>query len=298
MKPTVGLIGLGLMGKPMARNLLKAGFPLAVWNRSAAKADDLVQEGARLAANPRETATQADVLITIVSDPPALEEVLWGAEGALAGLRRGSTYIDSSTISPDLARRVAADCAERGVDFLDAPVTGGDWGAKAGELIFMIGGKPETLERVKPVLEAMGKRFFLLGPNGAGQTVKLAMNLILALEVDALAEALALVTHAGVAGERLIEVLQSSMARAGVLDVKAPLILKNEFPRSFPLRLMHKDMRLALDLARQQGLTLPAAAAAYATYSAVKDASTDDPDYAAVARFWQTAKSKAGGEAP
>lgn len=292
MKPTVGLIGLGLMGKPMGHNFLKAGFPLVVWNRSAAKADDLVRAGAKLGANPRDVAVQADVLFTIVSDPPALEEVLNGANGVFAGLRRGSIYIESSTISPDLARRTAASCAERGIDFLDAPVTGGTWGAEKGELLFMIGGKAETLERAKPVLEAVGKKFFLLGPNGAGQTVKLAMNLILALQVDALAEAVALVSSAGVAGERLVEVMQASMARSGVLDVKAPLILKNEFPASFPLRLMHKDMRLALELAKQQGVSLPAAAAAYGTYSAVKDSSNDDPDFAAVARFWKKSTSK------
>ncbi|MGA7921504.1 MAG: NAD(P)-dependent oxidoreductase [Candidatus Acidiferrales bacterium] len=289
MKPSVGLIGLGLMGKPMGMSLLKAGFPLTVWNRTTSRAGELVNEGAKLGENPRATAESADVLITIVSDPPALEEVLWGANGAMEGLRRGSTYVDSSTISPDLARRVATACAERGVDFLDAPVTGGDWGAKKGELVFMIGGKQEVLERVKPVLEALGKKFFLLGPNGAGQTVKLAMNLILALEVEALAEALALVTSAGVQGEKLVEVMQSSMARAGVLDVKAPLMLKNEYPPSFPLRLMHKDMRLALELARPQALNLPAASASYATYSAVKDATKEDVDYAAVARFWKKA---------
>lgn len=286
MKPTVGLIGLGLMGKPMGKNLLKAGFPLVVWNRSAARASELVSEGAKLGANPREVAGLADVLITIVSDPPAVEEVLWGADGALGGLRRGSVLIDSSTISPELARRAAAACSERGVDFLDAPVTGGTWGAEKGELLFMVGGKAEVLERVKPVLEAVGKKFFLLGPNGAGQTVKLAMNLILALQVEALAEAVALVTAAEVPGERLVEVMQSSMARSGVLDVKAPLILKNEYPASFPLRLMHKDVRLALELAKQKGITLPAGAAAFAAYSAVKDASKDDPDFAAVARFW------------
>jgi 3-hydroxyisobutyrate dehydrogenase-like beta-hydroxyacid dehydrogenase len=287
MQPTVGLIGLGLMGKPMGRNLLKAGFPLVVWNRTTAKAKDLVRGGAKLAGNPREAAAVADVLITIVSDPPALEEILWGASGALEGLRRHCLFIDSSTISPDLACRVAEACAERGVDFLDAPVTGGTWGAEKGELVFMVGGKAEVLDAAKPVLAAMGHRFFLLGPNGAGQTVKLAMNLILALQVEALAEAVALVTAAGVPGDRLIEVMQSSMARAPVLDVKAPLILKNEFPPSFPLRLMHKDMRLALELARKQGVALPAGAAAYATYTAVKDASRDDPDFAAVARFWR-----------
>jgi len=286
MPTTVGLIGLGLMGKPMGRNLLKAGFPLVVWNRTKSKADDLVREGAKLAANPREVAAQVDILITIVSDPPALEEVMFGPNGALDALKRGSLFIDSSTVSPELARREAAACGERGIDFLDAPVTGGTWGAEKGELVFMIGGKQEVFDRAKPILEAMGKKFFLLGPSSAGQSVKLAMNLILALEVEALAEAIALVTHAGLDGQKLIDVLQSSMGRSPLMDVKAPLMLKNEYPASFPLRLMHKDVRLALELARQEKIELPAGAATYATYSAVKDASKDDPDYAAVARFW------------
>ena len=288
MKPVVGLIGLGLMGKPMGHNLLKAGFPLVVWNRTKDRADDLIREGAKFASSPRETAAQVDVLITIVSDPPAVEQVLWGENGAIDGLRRGALYIDSSTVSPELARRAARACSERGVDYLDAPVTGGTWGAEKGELVFMIGGAAEALERAKPVLEAVGKRFFLLGPNGAGQTVKLAMNMILALEVEALAEGLSLVRKAGVAGERLVDVMQSSMARAPVLDVKAPLMLKNAYPPSFPLRLMHKDMRLALELAKQEGVPLPAGAAAYATYSAVKDAAKEDIDYAGVARFWKS----------
>jgi 3-hydroxyisobutyrate dehydrogenase-like beta-hydroxyacid dehydrogenase len=279
------------MGKPMSKNLFKAGLRVVVWNRTRAKAEEVAREGAqfdvKVGASSRETAQKADILITIVSDPPALEEVLWGQNGAMEGLRRGSTYIDSSTVSPALARKIASACAERGVGFLDAPVTGGTWGAEKGELVFMVGGEKEVLDGAKPVLETLGKHIFLLGPAGAGQTVKLAMNLILALQVDALAEALALVTTAGVPGERLIEVLQSSMARAAVLDVKAPLMLKNEFPSSFPLRLMHKDLGLALELAKQHKLALPAAAAAYSTYDAVKKSSTDDPDYAAVARFWK-----------
>lgn len=288
MKPVVGLIGLGLMGKPMGQNLLKAGFQLVVWNRTKERAVDLIGEGAKWAANPRDVATQADVLITIVSDPAAVEHVLWGENGAMDGLRRGSVYIDSSTVSPELARRAARACSERGIDYLDAPVTGGTWGAEKGELVFMIGGKAEAFERAKPVLEAVGKRFFLLGPNGAGQTVKLAMNMILALEVEALAEGLALVKKAGVAGERLVEVMQSSMARAPVLDVKAPQILKNAYPPSFPLRLMHKDMRLALELAEKEGVPLPAGTAAYTTYTAVMKATKEDIDYAAVARFWKS----------
>ena len=291
MKPTIGFIGLGLMGGPMASNLVKAEFPVTVWNRTASKAESLVKQGAKLAANPRAVALQADVLITIVSDPAALEEVLWGANGAIEGLRRGSLYIDSSTVSPDLARRVAKVCANRGVEFLDAPVTGGNWGAEKGELLYMIGGDAKAFDRAKPVLDVLGKKFFLLGPNGAGQTVKLGMNLILAMQVDALAEALAVVTAAGVEGERLVEVLQSSMGRTALLDIKAPLMLKHEYKASFPLRLMQKDLRLALEMAREHGVTLPAAAAAYGTYTTVKDSSNDDPDYAGIMRFWD-AKAK------
>jgi 3-hydroxyisobutyrate dehydrogenase-like beta-hydroxyacid dehydrogenase len=299
-KAKIGLIGLGLMGRPMGMNLLKAGHPLTVWNRTASRANELVAAGAILAKSPREAAASADVLLTIVSDPPALEEVLWGStsssgngagvakdDGAFAGLKSGGIYIDSSTVSPDLARKISAGCAARGVRFLDAPVTGGDWGAKKGELVFMIGGEEGTLKAVEPILGVMGKRWFLLGPNGAGQTIKLAMNSILALQVEALAEALALVAAAGLKGEGLVEVLQSSMARSGVLDVKAPNLLKGEYSPSFPLRLMYKDLSLALDLAKQLGVTLPAATAARETYGSVKAAAKEDLDYSAVMKFWQ-----------
>ena len=269
-------------------NLLKAGFPLTVWNRTPARAQELVAAGAHLAASPGELAAKSEFVISIVSDPPALEEVLWGADGAMQSFQRGSVYIDSSTVSPDLVRKIAAACAQREVRFLDAPVTGGDWGAKKGELLFMVGGEAQALKDVEPVLRVLGKKWFHLGPNGAGQTIKLAMNLILALQVDALAEALALVTGAGLEGDKLIEVLQSSMARSGVLDVKASNLLKGEYTPSFPLRLMHKDLRLALELAKEKHVELPAAAAAYKTYSAVKDAAKEDLDYSAVMKFWKS----------
>jgi len=283
----VGFIGVGLMGRPMSLNLLKAGFPVTVWNRTRARTEPLAAAGATVASSPREAAEHSDVAITIVSDPPALEGVLGGPDGVLAGLKRGSLLIDSSTVSPALARRVAADCARRGIDFLDAPVTGGTWGAEKGELVFMIGGKAATLERARPVFEAMGKRFFHLGENGAGQTVKLAMNLILALEVQAFCEALALVTGSGVPGQKLVEVMQASMARAPVLDVKAPLVLEHKFAPSFPLRLMHKDMGLALELGNQTGVSLPAAAAAREVYNFVLGSAKEDLDFAAIAKFWQ-----------
>jgi len=284
----LGLIGLGLMGRPMGLNLLKAGYSLTVWNRTASRAEELVAAGARLAQSPQEVAADSDFLLTIVSDPPALEEVLWGPNGALKALKPGSIYMDSSTVSPQLARKISTACAKQKVKFLDAPVTGGDWGAKKGELLFMVGGDEATLAAVEPILSVMGKKWFLLGPHGAGQTIKLAMNLILALEVEALAEALTLVTSAGLAGEKLVEVLQSSMARSGVLDIKSQNLLKHDYTPSFPLRLMYKDMTLALQLAKQNGVTLPAATASQKTYGAVKAAAKEDLDYSAILKFWST----------
>jgi 3-hydroxyisobutyrate dehydrogenase-like beta-hydroxyacid dehydrogenase len=287
----IGFIGLGLMGRPMAMNLLKAGHSLTVWNRTPSRADELVGAGATLAKTPREVAVASDLLLTIVSDPPALESVLWGSsgkdDGALGGLKSGSIYIDSSTVSPALEKKIAASCKERGVRFLDAPVTGGDWGAREGNLVFMIGGDVEALKEVEPVLGVMGKKWFHLGPNGAGQTIKLAMNALLALQVGAMAEAIALVTKAGLNGEQLVEVMQASMARSGLLDLKSPLMLKGDYKPSFPLRLMHKDLGLALDLANQLGVALPATAAAREVYNYVKGEAKEDLDYSAVMRFWK-----------
>jgi 2-hydroxy-3-oxopropionate reductase len=290
-KRKIGFIGLGLMGHPMAMNLLKAGHTVTVWNRTASRAKDLVAGGAKLTNSPKEVAEASEILFTIVSDPPALEEVLWGHEGkndgALQGLRQGSVYIDSSTISPALVKKIAAACGGAGVRFLDAPVTGGDWGAREGNLVFMVGGDPETLREVEPILGVLGKKWFHLGANGAGQTVKLAMNGILALQVDAMAEAIAIVRKAGFSGEKLVEVMQSTMARSGVLDVKSPLMLKGEYKPSFPLRLMHKDLGLLLDLGNQLGVALPTAAAAREVYSYVKGQAKEDLDYSAIMKFWE-----------
>ena len=288
MKSPVGFIGLGLMGRPMAANLLKAGYEVTVWNRTASRADDLVAQGAKRAATTREVAAASEVVFTIVSDPPALESVLWGNDGVFAGLRRGSVLVDSSTVSPALERRAAAAAAAQGSEFLEAPVTGGTWGAEKGELVFMVGGEASTLKRVEPVLGVMGKKWFHLGPHGAGQTVKLAMNLLLALEVEAFAEALALVLARKCrASEKLFEVMQTSMGRSGLLDIKGPMMLKGEYKPSFPLRLMHKDMSLALDLANQLGVPLPSSAATREVLSAVKGATKEDVDFSALASFWQ-----------
>ena len=287
MKPPVGLIGLGLMGHPMGANLLKAGHQLTVWNRTSSRGDDLVAQGAKRGATPRAVAEASEVILTIVSDPPALESVLWGESGVFGGLKRGSVIIESSTVSPALEKRAALAAAAQGSEFLEAPVTGGTWGAEKGELVFMVGGEASTLKRVEPVLGAMGKKWFHLGPVGAGQTVKLAMNLLLDVQVEAFAEALALVTRAGVPGQSLFEVMQSSMGRSGVLDLKGANMLKGEYKPSFPLRLMHKDLGLALDLANQLGVPLPAAAASREVLNAVKGAVTEDVDFSALATFWK-----------
>lgn len=287
----IGFIGLGLMGKPMSLNLIKAGHHVTVWNRTASRAAEVVAAGGKLAKTPREVAEASEFLFTIVSDPPALEEVLWGHEGkedgALGGLKPGSIYVDSSTISPVLARKIAAACVQRNVRFLDAPVTGGDWGAREGNLVFMIGGDAETLRAAEPVLGVMGKKWFHLGPNGAGQTIKLAMNGILALQVEAMAEGLAIVSKAGLSEQSLIEVMQASMARSGVLDVKAPLMAKGDYKPSFPLRLMHKDLGLLMDLGNQLGVALPTAAASREVYSFVKGEAKQDLDYSGVMKFWK-----------
>jgi len=287
MKSSVGLIGLGLMGHPMGANLLKAGHELTVWNRTSSRGDDLVAHGAKRAATPRDLAAASEVVLTIVSDPPALESVLWGENGVFEGLKRGSVIIESSTVSPALEKRAALAAAAQGAEFLEAPVTGGTWGAEKGELVFMVGGEASTLKRVEPVLGAMGKKWFHLGPIGAGQTVKLAMNLLLDVQVEAFAEALALVTRAGVPGQSLFEVMQSSMGRSGVLDLKGANMLKGEYKPSFPLRLMHKDLGLALDLANLLGVPLPAAAASREVLNAVKGAMTEDVDFSALATFWK-----------
>jgi 3-hydroxyisobutyrate dehydrogenase len=287
----VGFIGLGLMGKPMATNLVKAGHSVTVWNRTPERAKEVVDAGGKLAKTPHEVAEGCDFLITMVSDPGALEEVLWGHEGktdgALDGLHSGALYMDCSTVSAALARKIADVCSRRGVKFLDAPVTGGDWGAREGNLVFMVGGDAAALKEAEPILGVMGKKWFHLGPNGAGQTVKVAMNMLLALQVDAMAEALGLVTKAGLKGEQLIEVMQSSMGRSALLDLKSPLMLKGDFKPSFPLRLMHKDLGLALDLANQIGVALPATAAAREVYNAVKGETSEDVDYSAVMKFWK-----------
>ena len=273
----VAFLGLGIMGRPMAANLVKAGHAVTVWNRTPGK----TVEGARTAATPAEAADGAEVVWICVSDTAAVEQVLFGEQGAAESLREGMVVVDSSTISPSVERGIAQRLAQRGVAHLDAPVTGSKLGAESGQLIFIVGGDEAVIERVRPLFSAMGKDVKHMGGASMGQAAKLAMNLQIALIFEGFAEALALATKLGVEPERLIGLVQASMVRSGVVDYKAPFVLRGDFSPNFPLRLMHKDIHLALDAAREARVRLPGLETVDEIYEIAHDDGHDDLDYAA-----------------
>jgi 3-hydroxyisobutyrate dehydrogenase-like beta-hydroxyacid dehydrogenase len=273
----VAFLGLGIMGRPMAANLVKAGHEVTAWNRSAGKE----VPGARAAASPREAAEGAEVVWICVSDTAAVEQVLFGENGAEGALQPGMIVVDSSTISPastgDFARRVA----ERGAEYVDAPITGSKAGAETGQLIFMAGGREETIEKLKPLWSAMGTSLFRMGDVSMGQASKLGMNLMVALIYEGFAEALALTGKLGVKPDALMPLIQASMARSGVIDYKAPFVLRRDFSPNFPLRLMHKDIQLMLAAAKQQRVKLPGLETVAEIYEIAAEEGQDDLDYAA-----------------
>jgi 3-hydroxyisobutyrate dehydrogenase-like beta-hydroxyacid dehydrogenase len=273
----VAFLGLGIMGRSMAANLVKAGHEVAVWNRSAGK--DV--EGARSAASPADAAQGAEVVWMCVSDTKAVESVLFGENGVEAWLTQGMIIGDSSTISPSATERFAARVKARGVDYVDAPVTGSKIAAENGSLIFMAGGDEAVLARIQPLFEAMGKQVFHMGATGKGQATKLVMNLQIALIFEGFAEALTLATKLGVEIERLLPLVQASMVRSGVVDYKAPFIMKRDFSPNFPLRLMLKDIRLALAAAKESRVRLPGLEAVEEVYDVAAEEGYSDLDYAA-----------------
>lgn len=273
----VGFLGLGIMGGSMAANLVKAGHDVTVWNRSAGKQ----VTGAKPAASPREAAAGAEVIWICVSDTAAVEEVLFGAEGAIESLAKGAIVVDSSTISPSASLKFAERIRQRGGDFLDAPVTGSKIGAAEGTLIFIVGGKAETIEKVRPLFNAMGKTVLHMGENGKGLAAKLGMNLMIALIYQGFAEALTLATKLGVEERKLFSLIQSSMVRSGVVDYKMPFIEKRDFSANFPLRLMHKDIRLMLEAAKENGVELPGLDTVNRIYDEAETQGYRDLDYAA-----------------
>jgi 3-hydroxyisobutyrate dehydrogenase-like beta-hydroxyacid dehydrogenase len=273
----VAFLGLGIMGRPMAANLVKAGHEVAAWNRSAGKE----VPGARAAATPREAAEGAEVVWLCVSDTAAVEQVLFGENGVEGALKPGMIVVDSSTISPMETREFARRVAERGAEYVDAPVTGSKAGAESGQLIFMAGGNEETIEKLKPLWTAMGKSLFRMGDVSLGQASKLGMNLMIALIYEGFAEALALTGKLGVKPDALMPLIQASMVRSGVIDYKAPFVLRRDFSPNFPLRLMHKDIQLMLDAAREQRVKLPGLETVAEIYDIAVEEGHDDLDYAA-----------------
>jgi 3-hydroxyisobutyrate dehydrogenase-like beta-hydroxyacid dehydrogenase len=273
----VAFLGLGIMGHSMATNLVKAGHEVAVWNRTPGKQ----VEGATTAATPVEAARDKDVVWMCVSDTKAVEQVLFGVDGVETSLASGMVIVDSSTISPSATRKFADRVRAKAVDYVDAPVTGSKIGAANATLIFIVGGDQAVIDRIRPLFDAMGKQVFRMGETGKGQAAKLVMNLQIALIYEGFAEALTLATKLGVSADTLIPLVQASMVRSGVVDYKAPFILNRDFSANFPLRLMHKDIRLALESAKEARIKLPGLEAVEEVYDLASEEGHQDLDYAA-----------------
>ncbi len=270
MAPRIGFIGLGIMGKPMARNLMKAGFPVTVHNRSEAKVEELVKEGASRAASPRVVASATDIVITMLPNSPDVELVALGAGGIKEGARAGQLFIDMSTINPVVSQKIAKELAPLGVAMVDAPVSGGEKGAIEGTLSIMAGGAPEDFERALPVFNALGKTITHMGPIGTGGFTKLANQIIVAVNLTAIGEALVLGTKAGVDPEKMIRALAGGMAGSKCLDQKSEKILSGDFAPGFKIDLHFKDLNLIQDAARSVGVPIPTAAFVEQLFAALR----------------------------
>ena len=266
MTETIGFIGLGIMGQGMAQNLLKAGFPLVVWNRTTSKMSPLVEAGARAAKNPADLASQCDIIITCVSDTPDVEEVILGEQGVIHGARPGSLIIDMSTISPTATRVIAQRLAERGIRMLDAPISGGSEGAARGTLSIMVGGDEVDVQRAMPVFQAMGKRITHVGGHGAGQTVKLMNQILVVGTALAISEAFLFGQAAGVDLEKALQAVEAGAAGSWMLSNRGPQILKRDWRPGFTIDLQQKDLRLVLGAADDFGTPLLATSLVFQLY--------------------------------
>jgi 3-hydroxyisobutyrate dehydrogenase-like beta-hydroxyacid dehydrogenase len=286
----VGFIGLGRMGLPMAGRLARAGFPVTVWNRTPGRAGPLTGVGARLAESPHALAAGADVVITMLSDGPAVRAVLGGRDGVLAAARPGTVAVDMSTIGPAAARELAAEAGQHGVEFLDAPVSGSVAVAEQGMLTVMVGGPPEEFQRVRPVLAAVSKAQLHLGPAGAGAAMKLGVNLVIAATNQSVAEALTLAESYGIDRASAYDTLASSVVASPFLGYKRQAYLQPDAaPVSFSTALMSKDLELAIGLAAGQRLPLPVASAAQEFLAVVTAAGLGEADFACVAQVLRDA---------
>jgi 3-hydroxyisobutyrate dehydrogenase-like beta-hydroxyacid dehydrogenase len=273
----VAFLGLGIMGHAMATNLVKAGHEVTVWNRTPGK----LVEGAGVAPTPAAAAQGAEVVWLCVSDTAAVEKILFGPEGVEQSLTEGMIIADSSTISPSATVKFAERLRSKGVAYVDAPMTGSKIGAGTGTLIFMVGGDAATIDHLNPLFAAMGKKIFRMGETGKGQATKLSMNLQIALIYEGFAEALTLATKLGVDPKQLVSLIEATMVRSGVVEYKAPFVLQRDFTPNFPLRLMHKDILLTLEAAKEARVKLPALETVEEIYELATEEGHRDLDYAA-----------------
>ena len=283
MAGKVGFIGLGIMGKPMARNLIKAGHELVVYNRSREKADELAQEGAAAAAaSPKEVAAACETVITMLPDSPEVREVVAGEDGVLEGIEEGSLLVDMSTISPVVTEELAAKAGEKGVRMLDAPVSGGEPGAVEGTLSIMVGASEEDFERLRPIFDVLGDTVVRVGEVGAGQVVKACNQIVVALVIEAVSEALVLGSKAGVDPAKIIEVLSGGLAGTKVMEAKKNSFLEHDFDPGFRVELHHKDLGIALAAGREYGVALPVTAIVDQMLEALKARGSGDRDHSAI----------------
>ncbi len=283
----VGYIGLGLMGKSIARNILKAGFPLVVHNRSQAPVTELCAEGAVSANTPAEVAAQVDVVFTNLPDTPDVEKVVLGEHGIIEGAHKGLIFVDNSTIQPAAARRIAAVLAEKGVEALDAPVSGGDIGAKNGTLTIMVGGSGEALEVVRPIFNAMGKSITLIGAAGAGQIAKGANQIMVAAQMVAMGELLMFAQKAGADPVKVVEAIRGGAAQCWTLDVKPPRLFSGNRQPGFKARMQAKDMNIVLETAREYGIPVPSAALDAQFFNSMVQQGWGDLDNSAVLQIFE-----------
>lgn len=282
MSTTIGFIGIGIMGKPMARNLMKAGYQLVVYNRTPGPMDELAAEGARAASNPQAVAEQSEVIITMLPDSPQVQEVMTGEHGVLAGARAGTLVIDMSTISPVVTQQLAQAAQARGVRMLDAPVSGGDIGAQQGTLSIMVGGSAENFAQAKPLFEVLGKTIVHVGGIGAGQVVKACNQIVVALTIEAVSEALVLGSKAGVDPAVILRVLSGGLAANRVMEVRGPKFLQHNFQPGFKIALHHKDLGIALAAGREYGVPLPVTAIVDQMLQALKLRGQGEQDHSAL----------------
>ena len=260
MATKIGFVGLGIMGRPMAINLMKAGFEVTVYDIIPEAAERVAKEGAKKAASPAEAARNTDMTVTMVQDSPQSEAAILGEKGVLEGASKGHLIIDMSSIAPSTSQKIGSACEKRGVQFVDAPVSGGEAGAISGELAIMVGGDADAFEQAKPVFDVVGKSAVLCGAVGAGNVTKLANQIIVGANIHALAEALVLATKAGVDPETVFNAIKGGLAGSAVMNAKAPMMVNRNFQPGFRIELHQKDIKNAMETAKELNVALPVTA--------------------------------------